>query len=253
MCDGVAAGRSRSRGPAKDATLAEAQATGRGATMFIALVAGMILGFVGSIPIAGPISALVLERTLAGQPNFARGVSVGAALAEAGYATLAFVGIGEFISRFPGIALGTKLFGVVVLIVVAVLLLRGSDAIPVATTAGGARDDGNDAQQGQRARLRGVGVGFTIAIMNPALIATWSTTTATLFATGYVHLDAPSTVGFAVGTCLGIAGWLVILVGIVSRNAERLAPTALRLARRGGAGFALAVSAVLAVQAARPW
>ena len=137
--------------------------------MFIALVAGMILGFVGSIPIAGPISALVLERTLAGQPNFARGVSVGAALAEAGYATLAFVGIGEFISRFPGIALGTKLFGVVVLIVVAVLLLRGSDAIPVASTAVGARDDGNEAQQGQRARLRGVGVGFTIAFMNPAL------------------------------------------------------------------------------------
>jgi len=152
--------------------------------MAFALLAGLILGFVGSIPIAGPISALVLERTLAGQPSRARGIGIGAALAESAYATVAFIGMGEVASRYPNLMAAAKVFGVIVLLVVAALLLRERDAA-IETSPVRARV----AHEERRALAHGIGAGFTIAILNPTLIATWSTTTATLFATGLLVLD----------------------------------------------------------------
>jgi threonine/homoserine/homoserine lactone efflux protein len=53
--------------------------------MLVAPVAlGFAFGFVGSIPVAGPIAALVLSRGLEGRARSALSLAAGAALAEAG-------------------------------------------------------------------------------------------------------------------------------------------------------------------------
>lgn len=212
--------------------------------MLIACLAGIVLGFIGSVPIAGPISALVLERTLAGQPKRARGIGIGAAVAEAAYATLAFIGMGEVITRFPNLMAATKLLGVVVLLVVAALLLRQRDA-----SLEGTSGEDTSCQEPTHARAHGVATGFTIAILNPTLIATWSTTTATLFASGLVELDTVSTVAFALGTMFGIGSWLVTLVWLVQHRASRLGANGQKIARRMGALLALVVAIALGIQA----
>ena len=46
-------------------------------------VSGLLLGFVGSIPVAGPTSALILKLGIQGQYWSGRGVAIGGACAEA--------------------------------------------------------------------------------------------------------------------------------------------------------------------------
>ena len=68
--------------------------------ILIALVAGSVMGFLGSMPIAGPVAVLVLERGLIRRRREGLGVALGAAAAEAIYAFLAFWGLGAVLPIF---------------------------------------------------------------------------------------------------------------------------------------------------------
>jgi len=52
--------------------------------MLMALAFGLLAGFFGSIPIAGPTAVIIVERALAGRALAAFGIAVGAAMAELG-------------------------------------------------------------------------------------------------------------------------------------------------------------------------
>ena len=62
------------------------------------LVIGFCLGFIGSVPIAGPTSALVLKLGIQEKYWSGRAVAVGGALAESVYAGLAYWGFGSFLA-----------------------------------------------------------------------------------------------------------------------------------------------------------
>lgn len=62
------------------------------------LLIGFCLGFIGSVPIAGPTSALVLKLGIQQKYWPGRAVAVGGALAESTYAGLAYWGFGSFLA-----------------------------------------------------------------------------------------------------------------------------------------------------------
>jgi hypothetical protein len=58
--------------------------------VLVTALLGLAFGFVGSIPVAGPISALVLYRGLDRRYKAATFIGVGGAVAEGAYAFLSF-------------------------------------------------------------------------------------------------------------------------------------------------------------------
>lgn len=60
---------------------------------------GFALGFLGSVPIAGPTSAIVLKSGLQGEFKSGRTIALGSAMAESVYAGVAFYGFSSFVSR----------------------------------------------------------------------------------------------------------------------------------------------------------
>ena len=60
--------------------------------MIAVIIFGFVFGFVGAIPVAGPIAAMVVERSILGRFRAAIWLAIGSAIAEGGYAALAVFG-----------------------------------------------------------------------------------------------------------------------------------------------------------------
>src|SRR5262245_53913221 len=125
-----------------------------------AALLGFAFGFVGSIPIAGPIAALVFHRGLGDRARSALYLGSGAALVEGGYAYLAFRGFSEVLTRYTWIEPACRIAAAVVLTGLGLRFARGghADAIDRAPPDPG---DGT-----KRSFL----LGAAITALNPALI-----------------------------------------------------------------------------------
>ncbi|POM73041.1 Hypothetical protein PHPALM_10151, partial [Phytophthora palmivora] len=66
--------------------------------LVLPLVAGFCFGFLGSVPIAGPTSAMVLKLGIQGKYSAGFTIAVGGAISEATYAGIAFWGFGSFLA-----------------------------------------------------------------------------------------------------------------------------------------------------------
>ena len=97
--------------------------------MLFAALAGFVFGFIGSVPVAGPIAVLVLERSLAHRYSDAEGIAVGGAVAESAYAGAAFLGLGFLIRSYPIVLVGARAIGAIVLFGVAYALYRGGERV----------------------------------------------------------------------------------------------------------------------------
>jgi len=166
--------------------------------MIIALLLGLALGFLGSMPVAGPISILVLKYALENRRREAVSLAIGASIAEAAYAFVAFWGLSAVLARYPSVLPIMRMAGAVVLISIGAYfglrrprVARTSDAAvaPTGTTWI---------------------TGFAVTIFNPTLIV--------------VHLDPRDAVPFALGVIAGIVGWFVVLIALVQRFREHLKP-----------------------------
>ncbi|WP_437899189.1 hypothetical protein [Sorangium sp. So ce124] len=71
--------------------------------MAIALVVGLLLGYFGSIPAAGPLAVLLVAAALAGQPRRVLLPAIGGALAEGLSALAAARGLGWVLEAHPAI------------------------------------------------------------------------------------------------------------------------------------------------------
>jgi threonine/homoserine/homoserine lactone efflux protein len=184
------------------------------------LLIGFLFGFVGSIPVAGPISALVLGRALDARYREGLAIAVGAALAESIYAALAFWGVGALLAAHPWLDPASRLVAGGVLLALGVAFLRY-------------RPDPHSPQPVPTGRkTRGFLLGFWITALNPTLIATWTAATATLASTGFAVLTPNGVVPFAAAACLGILCWFTVMLatirrlagGIGARKFQRLLP-----------------------------
>jgi threonine/homoserine/homoserine lactone efflux protein len=195
--------------------------------MLLALAIGFVFGFVGSMPVAGPIAALVFAQGLQGRLRSAAAIAVGGALAEAIYAFLAFWGFASFLTTYPWVVPVSRGVAATVLIILGVIFARHrAPAEPPATRRGWGG---------------GLLLGFAITALNPTLIATWSAATTTLFSTGWVRFVPALAPAFAAGACVGIAGWFALLLLLLRRYRDRFRASVLTAVIRAMGFFLIAV------------
>jgi threonine/homoserine/homoserine lactone efflux protein len=219
---------------------------------------GTATAFIGSIPAAGPISALICHRTLAGRTGQAIALLSGLVCAEVLIAMLCAWGVGyldEFLLRWSTIA---ELVVVAILVVVGVYLWRqaprslGSDSIDDCARVDGSGFDksagelslgddhvetdqiksGNDADANgkhgittpptprQRPGLA-ASAAFFSSLINPAGFAAWSTVLAMLFATEWLQPHNATTIGFGLGGGIGTALWFGLVIYLLDRYRSR--------------------------------
>jgi threonine/homoserine/homoserine lactone efflux protein len=194
--------------------------------MIAASLAGFCLGFLGSVPIAGPTAVIVLDSTLENRPRKGLCVAVGAAFAESIYAALAFWGLSRLFGNYPMIIPASRLFGSGVLILIGLYFALRHNRIRSAPRLEHIHHEG-----------RYLLFGFTITFFNPTLAVTWTAAIAALHTLVPAHYTPVDTLPFAMGSCLGIIGWFWLLIRVICRFRTKvhLAPLNYVLKTTGGA------------------
>jgi threonine/homoserine/homoserine lactone efflux protein len=186
--------------------------------MFLALVFGFSFGFVGSMPLAGPIAVLVLMSGLRGAMRSGMAIAIGAAIAEAAYAFFAYWGMGELIARFPVLAIASRALAALFLLALGVYFLLQKDALVSKAEA-------------PRERLHGsFALGLGITALNPTFLATWSAAVTVLHSMQLVPRSLAAAAPFALGVALGIVGWFWLMLLGIRRWRDRFQPTTIRRA-----------------------
>jgi threonine/homoserine/homoserine lactone efflux protein len=165
----------------------------------IASVLGLVISFIGSIPIAGPLAVLIVDRAVSGRRVEGLFIAFGGALAEALYAfgvALLFpllLGLSDtivFVSRIAG----ASLVGCA-----GILLFIRPDFV---------RRTGNSRRRGSFL------AGLALSGLNPTLVATWTVVVATLNSHGLLGRSAGAAAAFGLGVGAGVTGWFALLVSL---------------------------------------
>jgi threonine/homoserine/homoserine lactone efflux protein len=181
--------------------------------MIIAALLGFAFGFVGSMPVAGPISLLVFGRGLQDRARSGAYLAAGAAIAESVYAYLAFWGFSELLASAKWVELLSRGLAAVLLTGLGIHFVRRSPAPPPPPTG--------------LVPIREVGhkrsfmLGFTITALNPTLVASWGAAVTTLHSFHLVAFGPGRALPFSIGVCLGITSWFWILLGLLARYRNR--------------------------------
>ncbi len=168
--------------------------------MLIAAAAGFAFGFVSSMPIAGPIAALVFSRAVDNRIRSGLGIAVGASFGEAIYAFLTFLGFSTLLTEYEFITPVSQAAATVILLLLGVFFLLKKEA--------GEKETRDDAGSIGRDLL----LGFTISALNPTFIVTYAAATATLFSSGLIEFKPWLAVPFTLGTIVGIVAWFSLLI-----------------------------------------
>jgi threonine/homoserine/homoserine lactone efflux protein len=203
--------------------------------MWMALIVGLGLGFFGSIPIAGPASILVLKNALEKGNRQGIDIAAGAALGEAIYAFVAFWGLTTVLERFPVLVPASKITGAVLVMILGIYLVVRRVSTKDMHAA-------NLADRQERRWLRG----FLSAVLNPTLLATWTTVVTGLHAASLVEPSPRGALPFALGVGVGIVAWFAFLIQVVVRRfRERLQPDSIARIVRGFGWAMIGIGAVI--------
>ena len=212
--------------------------------MIVALVVGFVLAFIGSIPIAGPIAVAVLSMALDHRSRSALFIATGAAFAEAIYAFLAFWGFSAALERFPSLLPATHLFGCGLLIALGIYL-----AVRRPASKATAQSKEQSRALGPRTLL----LGFSLTLVNPTLIVTWTAAVSAVHSSDLLRLDARDAFPFALGVCGGIIAWFSVMLALIAKFRERFAPGRRNtVVRATGIGLAT-LGAVFVVRTLTHW
>ena len=197
--------------------------------MLIAALVGFAFGFIASMPIAGPITALMFVRSVDGEYRSALYIGIGSVFAEAAYAFLAFWGFSTLLAEYSWI--------VPVAHGIAAALLLG---LGIAFIRRRAETEAPDKEGGDR--VASLLIGLSISGLNPTLLATWAGASTMLFSTGWVDFSPSLALPFALGAGFGILCWYFVLVRLVRHYRSRFSQDALNRVIRWFGVFLLLVS-----------
>lgn len=176
--------------------------------MLVAL-GGFVFGFMGSVPLAGPIAIMVLRKGIRGEYRQGFGVAAGGSVAEAIYCALAVLGFESLLAAHPSIEAWSKLGGAVMMIMLgaAFMLMRLKEFPQTEPNA-------------PTGKLAGpFFIGFSVAAFNPVLILTWSGVAAILHAfTGPFSTFEKVLFPTAVG--LGVFSWFRLMLGLIKKHRQ---------------------------------
>jgi threonine/homoserine/homoserine lactone efflux protein len=208
--------------------------------MIVAILVGFAFGFIGSMPVAGPIAMVVLRLALGHHERRARFVALGGALAEGIYALLAFWGLSRMLDSFPRVLPATRVVGAALCLVLGIALLLHKPQ---------PRPEELPSTQSRGTKRSFLG-GFLITALNPTLIVTWTAALAALHSTGLVDMAPARALPFAAAVFLGIIAWFSTLLWVVRKFKGSWSPESVEW-------FIKAMGAVLVVAAmwigAREW
>jgi len=173
----------------------------------VACAIALVVGFVGSMPVAGPIAVLALCRAADKRFGDALRIALGAALAEAIYAGVAFWGFATFLARWKLVVLISHGASAVLLIGLGTRFLFWRSNV---------RSEEPDRRAGT------VLLGFSISALNPTLLVTWSAIVA--FFCSHDLGRPPAIIALPFGLCAGsgVAAWFVCLVALLRKLGQRI-------------------------------
>jgi threonine/homoserine/homoserine lactone efflux protein len=215
--------------------------------LIVPLVLGFVLGFVGSMPLVGPVALLVVSRAVDREFGAAVRIGIGGAVGEAIYALVAWFGFSTFLARHPIVFPISN--GVAAITLFALGVAFAQFRI----------DPRKTAEAREREHARALQTGFSATALNPTLLATWSVASATLHSTHWIPPKAWTALPLALGVALGIASWFSLLVAAVRRWGERFEQKTLTWIVRAmgvaliGIGVLFGVKLVQMITGARPW
>jgi threonine/homoserine/homoserine lactone efflux protein len=175
-------------------------------------IIALAFGFFGSMPLAGPIAVMVFSRASHRRYEEALHIGLGAAVAEAIYAGVAFWSFTSLLAEHPLVVPISRGVTAVVL-----------SALGVRFAVWKARDPKDRYERRAGTSL----VGFSLSAINPTLLVTWSAAVAFIYSKG---LGVPSTLAaipFGVSAGVGIGAWFAILVFLLRRFEGKLPPSLL--------------------------
>ncbi len=216
--------------------------------MLTAWVIGLALGIVGSIPVAGPTTALVLSLGLNGRYRSAALVGLGSAIPESTWACLALWGFAALVERHNWIEPASQTISVVLLVGVgAMLLVNARRPAPSGST--------NPAPETSAIRSLAAGLGLTG--LNPTLIVNWAAAVALVYSLGLLEPAPRLAIPFGLGVGMGIMMWFLVVLRLIHLHRGRLSQSTRSIAMRimGGLLLALGVLAAgrLIQRAAASW
>jgi threonine/homoserine/homoserine lactone efflux protein len=183
-------------------------------------VVALVFGFVGSLPMAGPIAILVVSNAANERYVEARRTAYGAAVAEGIYAFLAFWGFATFLARHAIVLPISHGLTGAILIGLGIYFVRFEQ-----------KDDGD--KKGREGKRGPFFLGLSVAALNPTLILTWSAVTTFLYSSRWVHMDGLLAVPFGFFAALGITLWARMIVWILRRFRDHFPKRALTWVVRG--------------------
>jgi threonine/homoserine/homoserine lactone efflux protein len=179
--------------------------------MFAASLMGFVFGFVGSMPVAGPIGILVFGRGLQDRARSGVYLAVGSALAESVYAYLAFWGFSALLATHRWIEPISRGLAAVLLTGLGLHFAFKKSSPEVAPRP-------PDPAVGN---TRSFLLGITITALNPTLVATWGAAVTALHSFDLIAFDSSHALPFSIGVCLGISSWFVVLMSLLRRYRAR--------------------------------
>ena len=182
--------------------------------MIVAFFAGLFMSCIGSIPPTGPIALIVLKHGLNRQKHSALSIAAGAALAEAGYALLAYLGINLALDHYPIQTSVLRIISGIILIgFAAACYFDGLTRRP-------------EAMERERKGANFL-LGLSIAGLNPTFLVTWTGAVTAARGAGLIS-DIYAAPSFALGVILGPILWFWILLKILFRHVDNVHPDILK-------------------------
>jgi len=187
----------------------------------IAAIVGFIMGFLGSVPVAGPIAILVVSRGVAGRPRHGIAIAAGGAIPEAIYCGLAFLGMGTLFTTYPSIGLAARALAGVILLVLGFYFIRTKpEHINPSERVRSFEPDG---------LTKDFLLGFTITILNPTLLLTWTAAIAAVSGFRIFTFSVADHLLFPSFAFLGIVVWFFLLLEIIKHSTGRFSNRTLAL------------------------
>lgn len=191
--------------------------------LLVLVLGAYSLGIVVAILPMGPVTVLTIRRGLLGDFHGALRLGLGRAPAESFYCALATFGVAALLEQAPEARMGLRVLGSVVFFGVGLWLVLQK---PKLASEVGEVDPDDPAEI--RRRKFGNWAGFIIAMLNPALIMSWSAGVGIALSMMAFEPQRIHKIGFPFGLMCGIATGYVILVALLRRFGAKVGPRVVR-------------------------
>jgi len=173
------------------------------------LLAGVVMGFFGSVPVAGPVALVVVTRGLDSDFRGALWVAIGAGIAEGILAGLVFAGLGLALAKFEGLDAILDFAGVGVLLVIgAWFALKG---------VGESKAQGTADLEAEGASVRNFALGLGMVLGNPGMLGTWGGAVTALEGAGLAEASVLGAPVFGLGVSAGVVAWFWLVLQAIRR------------------------------------